>query len=1145
MKLVDEQLTLSPTDLSDFLACEHLTALELRGTARPERRRSAGRADPAQGDRARAGLPRVAARRGARRPRDRRRRRLGRRGRRDRAGAARRRRRRLPGAPSATGAGAGSPTSSSGRPTAPTRRSTRSSRGTRSRPTSSSSASTASSSRGSRDARPQRIHVVLGSGERESFRPEEFGAYYRRVRARLERFVADPPPTEPWPNDHCGVCDFKPVCDEHWDAVDHLSPRRRHPAHADREAARRRRSRRSPRSAAPRPSRRAGISPETYAKLRQQAELQLWGREHGRERYELLAAAARRRLRAPARALARRPLLRLRGQPVLGPDRRPRVPLGDPRRRPRASRRCTRTTATSERAALEQFVDLVHARLREYPDMHVYHYAQYEITALKRLMGRYGTREDEIDDLLRRGVFVDLLRVVRNGIRTSRPGYGLKELEAFLDFEPRGGGEGRRRVDRRSSSAGCRPATRRCSTRSTSTTARTASRRCCCATGCSGCSDEAVARFGPFPPVVPEEPKAAERAVGRAGRARSSGCFDAGEEVAAAPARLPPPRGQAGLVVVLRAARDDARRAARGRGVDRPASSPSASPSRSRSSRQAYTFTFPAQELKLARRAGRPRPGDRQARPASSSSSTASSGGSCSSAGRRSTTSTLPRALIPGGPFVTNVAGAARSSASAARCSRATAAIPALESILRREPFDRDVQTSDLERDEGARPLARRPPPRDPGPARLGQDVDVRAADRRPDRARQVGRRRLDEPQGDPQAPRGGRGRRGRARASTSRAARRRPPATRSRSTRASDRIENVTDSDACVGVDLDGRHGVALRARPRADARLPLHRRGRPGLARRRARDGHGGAERRPRRRPAAARAGDPGHAPGRHRGVGADVAARRRRDDPARPRPLPRAHVPAPPGRLRLHLGGVLRGAAAARPGDGGSGRRRSGPGCATSPVEHAGNRQESEEEVAAVRGARRASSSAAGIPLERGARGRAVQRAGERARGGAAAGRARRHGRQVPGAGGRRRRLLDDELERRRRPARPRVPALAEPAERGDVAGALPRVPGREPAAARGELPHDRRRCGSRTRCAASSSWPRGVSRLLRRADRVGEDAVLGRHELVLRAAGGFLHRDQVVEGGDSDEHAFDRHVVAGVSKLRVRRRTRRDR
>jgi hypothetical protein len=61
----------------------------------------------------------------------------------------------------------------------------------------------------------------------------------------------------------------------------------------------------------------------------------------------------------------------------------------------------------------------------------------YAITALKRMMGAYGTREQELDDLLRRGVFVDLLRVVRNGIRTSRPGLGLKELEAFLDFERR------------------------------------------------------------------------------------------------------------------------------------------------------------------------------------------------------------------------------------------------------------------------------------------------------------------------------------------------------------------------------------------------------------------------------------------------------------------------------------------------------------------------------------------------------------------------------------------------------------------------------------------------------------------------------------------------------------------------------------
>ena len=66
--------------------------------------------------------------------------------------------------------------------------------------------------------------------------------------------------------------------------------------------------------------------------------------------------------------------------------------------------------------------------------MHVYHYAPYEPTALKRLMGRYGTREAEVDRLLREGVFVDLLRVVRQSLRASVESYSIKRLEPFYGF---------------------------------------------------------------------------------------------------------------------------------------------------------------------------------------------------------------------------------------------------------------------------------------------------------------------------------------------------------------------------------------------------------------------------------------------------------------------------------------------------------------------------------------------------------------------------------------------------------------------------------------------------------------------------------------------------------------------------------------
>ena len=63
--------------------------------------------------------------------------------------------------------------------------------------------------------------------------------------------------------------------------------------------------------------------------------------------------------------------------------------------------------------------------------MHVYHYAAYEVSALKRLTCEYGTREDELDELLRAEVFVDLYKVVSQGLRLSHPRYGLKQVETF------------------------------------------------------------------------------------------------------------------------------------------------------------------------------------------------------------------------------------------------------------------------------------------------------------------------------------------------------------------------------------------------------------------------------------------------------------------------------------------------------------------------------------------------------------------------------------------------------------------------------------------------------------------------------------------------------------------------------------------
>jgi predicted RecB family nuclease len=53
---------------------------------------------------------------------------------------------------------------------------------------------------------------------------------------------------------------------------------------------------------------------------------------------------------------------------------------------------------------------------RENPDLHIYHYNHYEVTALRRLMGKYGVCEQETEELLRGQVFVNLYRIVRQAV---------------------------------------------------------------------------------------------------------------------------------------------------------------------------------------------------------------------------------------------------------------------------------------------------------------------------------------------------------------------------------------------------------------------------------------------------------------------------------------------------------------------------------------------------------------------------------------------------------------------------------------------------------------------------------------------------------------------------------------------------------
>ena len=84
-----------------------------------------------------------------------------------------------------------------------------------------------------------------------------------------------------------------------------------------------------------------------------------------------------------------------------------------------------------EKRAFEQLIDTILAAFRAEPATHVYHFGAYEPAAMKRLSGRYATRETELDTLLRAEVFVDLHTIVRHSLKASVESYSIKELEQF------------------------------------------------------------------------------------------------------------------------------------------------------------------------------------------------------------------------------------------------------------------------------------------------------------------------------------------------------------------------------------------------------------------------------------------------------------------------------------------------------------------------------------------------------------------------------------------------------------------------------------------------------------------------------------------------------------------------------------------
>jgi uncharacterized protein len=309
---------------------------------------------------------------------------------------------------------------------------------------------------------PDYMRVVLGGGAKpEEFFVQRYLAFFRKIKRDFVAAQQAQGETYPDPVEHCRICDWSTVCDAQWRKDDHLSlvanisrnQRLALIAYGTESVAG------LARLPVPPDPKVEGIKDQALANIHQQARLQVQGREEHRNIYELLVPPE------PEKGLCSLPapspgdiFLDFEGDQftfeagleylfgVLTEDgerdaeTRGRADAeksvrGDAEKRVVTYQATWAMNPAQEKRVFEQFIKKVMERRRLYPDMHIYHYGAYEETAIKRMAGQHSTCVDEVDELLRGEVLVDMFRAVRQGLRASVESYSIKKLEPFYEYK--------------------------------------------------------------------------------------------------------------------------------------------------------------------------------------------------------------------------------------------------------------------------------------------------------------------------------------------------------------------------------------------------------------------------------------------------------------------------------------------------------------------------------------------------------------------------------------------------------------------------------------------------------------------------------------------------------------------------------------
>jgi predicted RecB family nuclease len=278
----------------------------------------------------------------------------------------------------------------------------------------------------------QHMHIVLGDDSVVSLRVADLHYYYGVAQERFQTYFEPLPVSSTGqPCGHCGYCRWSEHCEAEWEATDHLSLVANITGSQRFKLEEAGISTMGALGSLDTATRFPGLQPSTLSRIGAQARLQSEKRRDGKNRVELLEAVEGRGFARLPRSNPGDVFFDMEGDPLFDggleylfgfvhvvAGKQVFVPFWG-------------HTREDEGRAFEQAMDFIVGQLKAFPDAYVYHYGNYEESALKRLAMLHGTREAELDQLLRTFKLVDLLKVVREGIQVSEPSYSIKNLEIF------------------------------------------------------------------------------------------------------------------------------------------------------------------------------------------------------------------------------------------------------------------------------------------------------------------------------------------------------------------------------------------------------------------------------------------------------------------------------------------------------------------------------------------------------------------------------------------------------------------------------------------------------------------------------------------------------------------------------------------